>query len=205
MPGAVVMTRREAVGAVLALPAVSLAAPTANDLGPLFQPMPVAHCLIDGRFALACRVGDQFRRLGGQVLDVPRDAFQCWDQLSASEGAGGAFAGVTTERSLFMLQTLAAVRRMRLVLRVHAERDANGQVHHCVLAPQATWGPCAALLQGADLPAGMARLLRHWRPGPLSASPPMRLSSGVVVGGAGLVSWIIAPAAAQPSGEDTWT
>ena len=199
------MTRREAVGAVLALPAVSLAAPTANDPGPLSQPMPVARCVIDGRFALACRVGDQFRRLGGQVFDLPRDAFQCWDQLSAGDGPVGAFAGVTTERSLFLLQTLAAGRRMRLVLRVHAERDASGQVHHCALAPQSTWGQCPALLQGADLPAGMAQLLRHWRPGPLSASPPMRVSFGAVVGGAGLVSWIIAPAAAHPSGEGTWT
>lgn len=199
------VTRREAVGAVLALPAVSLAAPTANDPGPLPQPMPVPRCVVDGRFALARRVGDQFRRLGGQVLDVPRDAFQCWDRLISGDDPVGAFAGVTTERSLFLLQTLALERRMRVVLRVHAQADDSGQLHHCALAPQATWAQCAALLQGADSSVGLAQLLRHWRPGPPRQSSPIRVSDAAIAGGAGLVSWIIAPAAAQPSGEDTWT
>lgn len=197
------MTRREAVGGVLALPAVCLAQPSVRPHGS--PPRPVARCVVDGRFASARAVAGHFLSLGGQVLELPRDALQCWDQLGAGEDAGGAFAGVTTERSLFLLQTLAAGQRMRLALRVHAENDGSGQVHHWALAPQSTLGQCAAVLQGADLHAGMAQLLRHWHSGPLISAPPMRVSSGAVAGAAGMVAWIIAPASAHPIAEGTWT
>lgn len=78
--------------------------------------------IVDDRFEAARTLAQSFVAAVVPRVALPRDVLDLWrERLAPLCRSGSAIAGVTTERGLFLLQTLAADHRLRLLSRtVHA-------------------------------------------------------------------------------------
>ena len=110
------ITRRQLMGSAMALPGIALSQRMAIAAPSQGAPTGRVHkVLIDERFALSRPIAQRlFSPSAVHVL--PRDLLGFWHQHLATvrDGSTGVVAGVTTERGFFLLQTLAADRRLRV-------------------------------------------------------------------------------------------
>jgi hypothetical protein len=114
------ISRRQLIGWGVAVSVPSIVAPIANAFA-ITNPHPprVALVVLDRRFGLARRVALSVALPAVRRLALPRDVLDLWHRELEPLCRTGtqAIAGVTTERGLFLLQTLAADHRMHLLSR----------------------------------------------------------------------------------------
>lgn len=104
--------------------------------------------VFDNRFAVAVEIAQQVARQGIPLAETSGDLTDLWyDYLEPRwKTAPEALAGVTTRYGLFVLETLAADHRMRVVYRAeHAaaqhERIAHEPIFSWIIAPRSTVAP----------------------------------------------------------------
>lgn len=73
--------------------------------------------IVDARFAQALAAAREHVAAGCELVELPRDVLELWHRrlLPAIRTASPVFAGVTTERAFFVLRTLAADHRLRVL------------------------------------------------------------------------------------------
>ena len=140
------ISRRRLIGSTVALSALGLgsrAAIVAANAPALQYPRP-ALVLIDTRFDDVPAIARRLATPGVRRLAMPRDVLDLWHGKRQAQSLAdvGCFAGVTTERGFFLLRTLAADHRLR-VLSATFHEAAPGAPR---TEPLVSWiiGPAAA-------------------------------------------------------------
>lgn len=120
--------RRQVIGAGLALAALPLLGKTPTwGASPVAAPIPVGRILVDERFPDAVAMA---AAAGVPTTAMTRDVLGLWhDDLLPAFRAGrlAALGGITTETGLFLIRTLAADERLRVISQVE-HLGAAGQV-----------------------------------------------------------------------------
>ena len=129
-------TRRQVIGAGLALSVLpGLVEPRMWHASPGPRSVPVGRLLVDMRFPDAVAMSAHAMPAREVVTALERDVLGVWhDQIlpAMRDGDLAAFGGVTNPTTLFLLQTLAADLRMRIVYRADHVRVAQGVMRHVV-------------------------------------------------------------------------
>ena len=193
-------SRREFIGASFALSVAGAAGAS------LFPPMAAAseprflrldRFVFDHRFPEGVEIGrilaDQGLRPTGFAGDLSHLWYDCLDLEWKNQPR--ALAGVTKQDALFVLETLAADRRMRVVYRGVHESPLDGYAAHSLAGPKSLLARATPGAEGASWEALIGRALTQC---PLGAPVAGELSMTTRVHGpvsrvAPLVSWIIAP------------
>jgi hypothetical protein len=119
------ISRRQLIGCGIAASSLGIAVRLAGAGEPLAPPAsPLALLVVDERFELADRIAARYSPDIPRVA-LPRDLLDLWHRriAPALQARGHALGGVTTERGFFLLHTLAADHRLRVLSRnVHAAR-----------------------------------------------------------------------------------
>ena len=138
------ISRRQLIGWGVAVSMPGIAAPLKETLDLTVPPPPrVALVVVDRRFDLARHVALSIAPLAVRRVALPRDVLDLWHrELEPLCRAGTrSIAGVTTERGLFLLQTLAADHRLRMASRsTHAplREDPHEPLVSWLLVPRTT-------------------------------------------------------------------
>jgi hypothetical protein len=138
------ISRRQLIGWGVAVSVPGIAAPFTNPLDTRIPPPPrVALVVVDERFAFARRYALSIAPPAVRRVALPRDALDFWlHELEPLCCTGTqAIAGATTERSLFLLQTLAADHRLRVSSRTtlaNLDGDAREPLVSWLLVPRTT-------------------------------------------------------------------
>jgi hypothetical protein len=114
------ISRRQVIGCGVAAAALGAASRSARAIESTRRPRAsLALVIVDERFESARGVAGSLAGPDIPRVALPRDVLELWYPQLASVCRSGrhAIAGVTTERGLFLLQTLAADHRMRLLSR----------------------------------------------------------------------------------------
>jgi hypothetical protein len=117
-----VISRRHLIGSGVAASALGIGARMAKAIeAPARASAPAAFLIVDERFEAACAIASSIDAPGARYLAMPRDVLDLWHRQLAPACRHGAqaIAGVTTERGFFLLQTLAADQRLRVLSRTH--------------------------------------------------------------------------------------
>jgi hypothetical protein len=191
-------SRRQVLGAGLALTVMpALGDCTTRRASPEPLSRPVGHLLVDARFSDAVAMAAHAATAPDAVTTIGRDALGLWHELllpAVQDGIIIGFAGVTTPHGLFLMQTLAADHRMRVVYRAEHRPAEQGVVRHGLSGP-------ASLLSRVARPSAVG----DWRlqfGGALRACPAAgrALTRTVLTQDVGasdrdetLASWIIMP------------
>jgi hypothetical protein len=151
----------------------------------------------DPRFAEAYDIAQQAGRLGVSLSPVADDLMSLWyDQLDPLwKQAPQALGGVTMAEALFVLETLAMDRGMRLVYRGEHGLVEDGRVVHKLAGPAAMVERFATLdFQAQWMPelASAMTALPLGRPEP-AAVEFVTHAPGLSIRDVPLVSWVIAP------------
>ena len=192
------MDRRTFIEAGLALPAVSLVPSLGVATRALAAETLVLERLVyDPRFDEAFAVARRAEQAGLATTAVADDLMALWyDELDLLwREAPRALAGVTLAEALFVLETLAMDRGMRVVFRAEHRAVEQGRIEHRFAGPAALVERLAALPDQADWPAELARALTAC---PLGAPEPAEAelvtrAPGLSLRDETLHSWIIAP------------
>ena len=114
------ISRRHLIGSGVAASALGLGARRAPALEvPARATAPAAFLIVDERFEAARTIARSLDTPGAQYLALPRDVLDLWHRQLEPACRQGAqsIAGVTTGRGFFLLQTLAADQRLRVLSR----------------------------------------------------------------------------------------
>lgn len=160
-------------------------------------PIRLAGFVYDRRFAEARELAARAGRRGAKLWAISGDLFDLWSERlePAWRETPAAIAGITTAADLFVLEDLAADRRMKVVYRGEHGAPAGGTVTHSLAGPDAMFAQ-AALTENPDLWApllGAAMVgcpAGSWRPTTLALASPARTARDEP-----LHSWVIAPRA----------
>jgi hypothetical protein len=117
-----VITRRHAIGSGVAASALGSFCPAASAAGsPARIAPPVALVVVDERFEAASALARTVVAPGARHVAMTRDVLELWHRQLAPACQHGALciAGVTTERGFFLLHTLAADQRLRVLSRTN--------------------------------------------------------------------------------------
>jgi len=137
-----VTTRRQVIGAGLALSVLPrLVEPRTGPASPGQRPVPVGRLLVDARFPDAVAMSTHAMPVREAVTAIGRDVLGLWhDQFlpAVRDGDLAVFGGVTNPTTLFLLQTLAADQRMRVVYRADHARAVRGVLRHVLSGPAPT-------------------------------------------------------------------
>lgn len=138
------ISRRQLIGWGVAVSVTGIAAPLTNppDIR-IPTPPRVDLVVVDARFDLARRFARSIAPPAVRRVALPRDAIDFWlHELEPLCRSGTqAIAGVTTERSLFLLQTLASDHRLRVGSRTtlaNLAGDAHEPLVSWLLVPRTT-------------------------------------------------------------------
>jgi hypothetical protein len=193
--------RRQVIGAGLALavaPGVGRSPSWREWPGP--APLPVGRLLVDARFPDAVEMAAHAAEAGGIASELERDVLGLWhDELlpAVSDGRLAAFGGVTTDTALFLIRTLAADHRMRLIYRADHGCAANGVMRHVLAGSARTVSPIAGWSGSGDWPLRFGQALGACHAaGRLAKRTVLTASSPTDLREVPLVSWAIAPIAA---------
>ncbi len=162
-----------------------------------FAPIGLAGFVYDSRFPEAREIAAHAARHGAQLWGISGDLFDLWsDHLDPQwRKAPAAIAGVTTYPDLFVLETMAADRRMKVVYRGEHGAAVGGVMAHALTGPAAMlaravraespdlWAPLLGRAM-VECPAG------HGKPATLSMTTPAQPAGRR---DEKLYSWIIAP------------
>jgi hypothetical protein len=153
--------------------------------------------VFDGRFTEATQIAQYAAREGIALAETSGDLTDLWyDHLDLRwKKSPTALAGMTTQRGLFVLETLAADRGMKVVYRGRHGVARNGSVAHSLVGPADL---IAMATPGRDGSVWVPLLGRAIARCPVGRAGVARLESTTpAVGGATrdepLFSWIIAP------------
>ena len=189
-------TRRQFIGTGVALAALPSASFAASFAAATSSALRLERFVFDSRFAAAATVAGHMADRGVPLSAVAGDLTNLWyHELDlAWKRAPQPLAGVTTRQGLFVLETLAADHRMRVVYRGEHRTAASGRMSHTFTgpdelivrlgeeAPEFAWSTLGAAL--TECPAAARRNATcELASAALSAPLPDEL----------LVSWIIAP------------
>ncbi len=188
-------SRRQFIQAGLALSGASVLPVVATAAEPRF--LRLDRFVYDSRFPEAVDMAHAAARLGVPLAGMSGDLTPLWyDHLHLEwKRQPAALAGVTTREALFVLETLAADHRMRVVYRGEHGTERDGRVIHALRGPAgliAELGPApAAEVLGPRLARAMTRC-------PMGAPSAARLDRTTLADGGSarttpLLSWIIAP------------
>ncbi len=191
--------RRRFIGSGLAVSVAASALPRMAGAAPE-EPLRLDWFVFDHRFPESAEIARHVARQGVRVAGIEGDLTDLWyDHLDlAWKAQPQALAGVTTRDALFVLETLAADHRMRVVYRGEHAAPLDGRVAHALKGPAsliraadparegALWGQLLAWAMtrcplGAPSLAAVSRVTEA-RASPARAAP--------------LYSWIIAPRSA---------
>ncbi len=190
-----------AVSAAAVSPSVLMAG--ADGIAP--SALRPARFIVDTRFRESIVTGRAASIAGLNVVEVSGDMSRLWyDDLDlAWRQSPMVLAGVTGPDGLFVLETLASDRGMRVVFRGNHDRLSNGSERHVMQGAPDALRSCLASFDRASPPWGepMCAVLSGLPAGRQSVSR-IRLRTPampVVRENATLVSWLIAPrAVAKP-------
>jgi len=194
-------SRRQVIGCGLAASALGLGSPLhAAPVFPVARATRVTHLLVDARFDDAMEIARQAAMPGLEILPLPRDVLELWyDQLAPMLGQARGqervppsfFAGVTTERGLFLLSTLAQEHRLRVRFTARHAAQRGGLITHDIAGPAALVSRCRAPSVPWQSAVGTAlRSCPEGRPIQMRFSSPR----GADRRDEALVSWVIGPA-----------
>ena len=115
------ITRRHLIGSSVAVSALSAFFPAASGASPARSLPPVTLIVVDERFEAARALAGMLVAPGARQVAMTRDVLDLWHRQIAPACQRGALsiAGVTTERGFFLLHTLAADLRLRVLSRSH--------------------------------------------------------------------------------------
>ena len=190
--------RRQVIGAGIALgllPAVRGLQAGAPFEAPA-APLAVGCVLVDTRHSTAAVMGAAAAEAGFNTVPLPRDLLGLWhDGLlpQLRSGVLQAFGGITTPDGLFLLRTLAADHRRRVVYSAEHTALGQGRVSHQMRGSVATLARVAALSGQGDLrtqQAGVFGLCLATGPRMTHLLSTRCVSS--VADAVPLVSWVIA-------------
>lgn len=195
------INRRQVIGTGLAVSALSAGVGLSGRAAAAAAPaIRVNRIVVDTRFDEATRIARHASGPGVELLELPRDMLELWyGQLlpMLTGGSQRSFGGVTTPLGLFMLRTLAADQRMRLVYRAEHSMPANGFVRHAITGT----APTLARVDGAGYLADWTRqsgcAFSQCYSGRRAGRAVLITADGGITRNEDLVSWIIAPARTQ--------
>lgn len=195
--------RREFVQTGLALPALSLTAgavfPPRTDAG---EPatLTLERFVYDVRFAESYDIGRHAQSRGIPASPIADDLMDLWyeDLDLRWKQAPMAVAGVTMADALFVLETFALDRGMRVVYRGEHGAVAHGRIRHALTGPVGLLEPLRGLTADAEWEPALADAMARC---PLGKPEIGALSFETSAPGASLRdvplhSWIIAPRSA---------
>ena len=195
------MSRRKILQTGAALPAASLAA--AAPFRAAFSKsaaLPLERFIYDARFAEAFDTAQHAGDFGVPLAPIADDLMDLWyDELDLRwQQSPMALAGVTMKEALFVLETLAMDRQMRVVYRGEHAAAENGRIRHTLAGPARVVDRFASPAAGDAWEAELAQALTECplgRPEPAEVRFTTR-ASGLEIRDVPLVSWIIAPRSA---------
>jgi hypothetical protein len=190
--------RRQMIGAGLALAALPVLGGAISEpqrTGP--APIRIDRLLIDPRFPDALSMAAHFNASESAVTALQRDVLDLWhdDLLPAmTDGRMESIAGITSETAAFLIRTLAADQRFRVLYRAAHGPAFNGAMHHVISGPDRTVSSLVERAAKHDWRLPFAQALG-------SCAATGRCLQGAVLTAADrsdprsetLVSWIIVP------------
>jgi hypothetical protein len=155
------------------------------------------HFVFDRRFALAVAVARHVAGAGVPLAETSGDLTPLWyERLNlAWKRAPAALAGLTTKPGLFVLETLAADYRMRVIYRGRHEMRDGGLVAHSLTGPAALIARLQARSTNEEWARSLARAMTQC-PVDVRAAATFECTTRAVdaaVHAEPLFSWIIAP------------
>jgi len=154
--------RRDVLKAGTALPALALVgAPFASALGAAAASLELERFVFDVRFAESGAIAEHVGHLGVPLAPIADDLMTLWyDDLDLKwKNAPMAIGGVTMIEALFILETFAADRGMRLVYRGDHSAYVDGRMHHVLNGPAEMLGGLAPVPKDAAWVPALADLL----------------------------------------------
>jgi len=201
--GGAVWSRRHVIKSAVALPSAAFVggalAPWAAGLA-RSQTLALERCIYDVRFAEANDIAQLIGARGVALSPIADDLMDLWyddlDVLWKSQPMP--LAGITLPEALFVLETLALDRQMRVVYRGRHSTVEDGRIAHTLAGPAALVERFAALPPDADWQSELAAAMTEC---PLGAPEPAEVrfvtdAPGLSIRDEPLVSWIIAPRSA---------
>jgi len=191
-------TRREVIAAGMALgvlPGLAGSQPGLSTTVP--QSLAVSQVLMDERFADAVALGGYVSAAGVAVTTLPRDVLELWhDQLLPGMRSGQlqTLGGITTPDGLFLLRTLAADFRWRVIYEANHFASATAVMTHRLRGRWPTVSALAADIQTQDWRQRFASALVgcHVK-GRMGTRTVLTPCSTTVLAAQDLVSWVLAP------------
>ena len=176
-----------ALSAAVSSPSIAAAAPTARERLPLYR------VVFDARFAASRAFGEAARAQGARTAAIVGDVTRLWQgELDPQwRATPAAIAGLTTNRSFYMLEVVARDHGMRVIFHADHRPIAGDVFAHRLVGPDTLAAP--DFLGGEAWPAQVARLVTAWPSGahtPLGTTGDLMIPSGA---GEPLVSFVIAP------------
>jgi hypothetical protein len=197
-----VTTRRQFIHtgvALAALPSAAFAATRAVEGAPALS---LERFVFDSRFAAAAEVAKHVAARGVPLSAFAGDLTDLWyHELDLQwQRAPRPLAGITTGQGLFVLETLAADHRMRVVYRGLHRVAADGRVSHALAGPDEFLARVGDDVRGHRWTALGAALVECPATARLSATCEITNAAAPAPSSdEPLVSWIIAPRSATKS------
>jgi hypothetical protein len=195
--------RRQVIGAGLALavaPGIGRSLSWREPPGP--APLPVGRLVIDARFPDAVEMAAHAATAGGAASELERDVLGLWHDELLPAFAGGrvvAFGGVTTDTTLFLMRTLAADHRMRVIYRADHARPTKGVILHALAGSARTLSRVAGWPGPGDWRLRFGQALAACHAGGRPARRTVLTASETAdPREVALVSWVIAPTSREP-------
>ena len=196
-------TRRSFVKTGLALPAASWAAGAVFPLGASAAQSGVLELerfIYDARFAEAFDVAQHAASRGVELAPIADDLMDLWyDDLDLRwKQAPMALAGVTMREALFVLDTLATDRGMRVVYRGEHGVVEDGKIVHKLAGPAEMIEPLSSLPEESAWEARLSLAMAGCPLGKPDVAETEFVTSvrGLPLRDVPLYSWIIAPRSA---------
>jgi len=162
-----------------------------------FRTLALERFVYDARFAEGFDVAQHVGKLGVELSPISDDLMTLWyDDLDLRwKEAPMALGGVTLAEALFVLETLAADRQMRVVYRGEHAPAEDGMIRHKLAGPRALVEGLAAQPPEADWEAALARAVTACPLGePETAEAELVTAApAIVLRDETIYSWIIAP------------
>jgi hypothetical protein len=193
--GAIVINRRQAIGTGLAVSALTAAGiELLRPVQAVRSGTPLKKFVVDVRFAEAIAIAGHAAQRGTQVLELQREVMELWHDHLAPGNQADAFGGCTTTIGLFLIETLAADRRMRVVYRAEHSPHVDGRITHSIKGAAATLTQIADSGEAMEWTRRMARAFDYYQAGAEAVGETtLSTSAQATLRDEALVTWIIAP------------
>lgn len=188
-------TRRQFIHTSLALAALPSAAFGATSAATKSRALPLERFVFDRRFAAAAEVARHVAARGVPLSAIAGDLTDLWyHELDLRwKRAPEPLAGITTRQGLFVLETLAADQRMRVVYRGEHRTAVDGRVSHALAGPDELVARIGEAPRGRVWATLGVALVECPAAARLAAARELTNAATAAPLGEPLCSWIIAP------------